>query len=266
MKVKINIVIIYVLILFCLTFLFSCKESSVEADSSTASIKGSVIYLDGSPGKYAPLQLRKLSSSLLLYTSADENGFYQFDSLEAGDYNIRFGSNNADIHSYEVDVSINESQILDQNIFILYKKIDEFNALKKSDEVFLLKLDPAGGKIGENHQFVNYLSGTFLGDAENRFTLSCDIYLTPDDLLWESADSLFSLEFIKQNYTFVTSIEESSSNGRHEIRFYDDDVKKILSNPLNGFIFIKKFDDEKLLMIPCVDNNNNDFGLIVNYQ
>jgi hypothetical protein len=262
-SLKIGCRIIFVLFLI---FISACSESSVDPDSSTASIGGSVLYLDGSPGKFAPLQLRKLSSSLLLYTSADENGLYKFDSLEAGDYNIRFGSNNADIHSYEVEVSINESQNLEQNIFILYKKIDEFNALKKGKDVFLIKYAPEGGRIGENHQFVNYLSGTFYGDITNSFTLSCDIYLAPDQLSWEANDSLFTSEFIKQNYTYITSIDEIISNRRHEIRFYGEDIVKLLSNPLNGFIFIKKNQNEKELMIPCVDYNNNDFGLLINYK
>jgi len=255
-----------IIFLMYLLFLLGCNESSVDPDSSTASIRGSVLYLDGTAGKYAPLQLRKLSSSLLLYTSADENGLYQFDSLDAGDYNIRFGSSNADIQSFEVEVAIDEGQILDQDIFILYKKIDEFNALKKNKDVFLIKYAPEGGRIGENYQLVDYLSGTFYGDFTDAFTLSCDIYLAPEQLSWEANDSLFTSEFIKQNYTFLTSVEEFNSNGRHEIRFSNEDIVKILSNPVNGFLFINKNEDEKELMIPCVDFDNNDFGLLINYK
>lgn len=90
--------------------------------------------------------------------------------------------------------------------------------------------------------------------------------MTPDDLSWEANDSLFTYEFIKQNYTFLTTIDETNSNGRHEIRFYDEDIPKLLSNPLNGFLFIKKNIDEKELMVPCVDFNNNDFGLLIYYK
>ncbi len=266
MKDKVLKIGLKIIVLIHLLFLLSCNESSVDPDSSSATIRGSVLYLDGTVGKYAPLQLRKLSSSLLLYTSADENGLYFFDSLDAGEYNIRFGSNNADIQSFEVEVSIDEGQILDQNIFILYKKIDEFNALKKGKDVFLIKYAPEGGRIGENYQLVDYLSGTFYGDFTNAFTLSCDIYLVPEELSWEANDSLFTSEFIKQNYNYLTSIDELNSNGRHEIRFSNEDIVKILSNPLNGFLFIKKNEDEKELMIPCVDFNNNDFGLLIKYK
>ena len=96
--------------------------------------------------------------------------------------------------------------------------------------------------------------------------MSCDIYLAPDQLAWDANDSLFTSEFIKQNYTYITSVEEITTNGRHEIRFYDEDIVKILSNPINGFVFLKKNEDEKQLMIPCVDYNNNDFGLLINYK
>ena len=55
-------------------------------------------------------------------------------------------------------------------------------------------------------------------------------------------------------------------NGKHEIRFYGNDIASILSNPTNGFIFVKKTIDDTKLKVPCVDFNNNDFGLKIRYK
>ncbi|MCB9210678.1 MAG: carboxypeptidase regulatory-like domain-containing protein [Ignavibacteriales bacterium] len=259
----------YLLLIF-VTFhsiiFIGCSDNGNNPIVKNSGINGHVLYLDGSVGKFAQIQLRKLSSSLLLYTGADENGFYQFDSLQAGNYKVSFLSNNEDIYTYEVELSVSEDETYEQNIYILYKKIDEFNALKKSTDVFLIKFEPEGGKIGDNYQFVDYLSGTFIGDDANNFTLSSDIYFAPENLSWSGADSLFAPDNIRQNYEFVTSITETSNNGNHEIRFSGEDISKILSNPINGFIFVKNENEDKELVIPCVDFINNDFGLIIRYK
>lgn len=254
-------------LLFTVLILSSCdSDNGVEPDPGISTITGNIQYLDGSPGKYAQIELRKLSSSLLLYSIADELGNFMFDSLDAGDYRLRFRSTSSEINTYEIEFSLSERENHEENLYILYKKLDEFNALKKSKEVYLIKFVPEGGKIGDNYQFVDYLSGTYIGDSYGQYTLTCDVYFMPDELDWFDADSIFTKEHITQNFEFVTSIEEISSNRNHELRFYGEDIVKILSNPINGFVFVKKYDDSKELMIPCVDFVNNDFGLLINYK
>lgn len=245
----------------------SCNsDNGTEPDPGNSSITGNIHYLDGSPGKFAPVELRKLSSSVLLYTNSDEFGNYTFDSLDAGNYRLRFRSTNSEINTYEVEFSLSENQNYEENLYILYKQINEFNAVKKSKEVYLIKYEPEAGKIGDNYQFVNYLSGTFSGDYNNQYTLSCDIYVMPSELDWFDSDSLFTRDYIIQNFEFVTSIEEINTNANHELRFYNDDIVKILSDPANGFVIVNKNIDGKELMIPCVDKVNNDFGLLINYN
>ena len=92
----------YLLLIF-ITFhsiiFIGCSDNGNNPIVKNSGINGHVLYLDGSVGKFAQIQLRKLSSSLLLYTGADENGFYQFDSLQAGNYKVSFLSNNEDIYT-----------------------------------------------------------------------------------------------------------------------------------------------------------------------
>jgi hypothetical protein len=246
---------------------YSCEgDNGVESPPANSAIQGNVIYLDGTAGAYAPVQLRKLSSSLLLYSNADADGNYSFDSLSPGNYIVRFRTSSADINNFEIEVELGQDQIIEQNIYLLYRYLDEFNALKKSRDVFLIKFQPEGGRIGNNYEFVDFLSGTFLGDIENNFTLSSSIYEIPDSIDWMASDTLFSPEYIESNFLFLTSIDETFINGVHEIRFSGDDLIKILSNPINGFAFVKKGDLSQELMIPCIDVINNDFGLIINYK
>ena len=209
--------------------------------------------------------MQNLSNNSRVSVNADENGIYEFSNLTAGDYLVRFKSTNYNIYTFESEVTLPANDNVEVDLYILYNMLDDSKAVQKSRDLFLIKFQPDGARIGDNHIFVNYLSGTYFGDYSNVFTLNCDIYKCPDSLDWFGPDSLFTPEYIRQNFEYVTSAEETVNKSNHEIRFYDDDKVKILSNPINGFAFLKPSDDERELKIPCVDSNNNDFGLRISY-
>lgn len=247
-------------------FSFGCKENTTEPKLENASILGKVLFLDGTIGAYAYLELQNTATNSRVYQSADANGNYQFNDLPSGNYFIRYKSSSYNINSVEKELNLAESENLEQNIYILFNMVDELTAVKKNNEVVLIKFQPDGAKIGDNFNAVNYLSGSYFGDYSHQSTLNCDVYFCPDSLDWFSSDSIFTPDYIKQNFEFVTSLEEVFSNGIHEIRVYDNDISQILSNPTNGFALIKNKIDETELQIPCVDYNNNDFGLKINYK
>lgn len=62
------------------------------------------------------------------------------------------------------------------------------------------------------------------------------------------------------------SLTENTSNFNHSVELTGEKIEMILSNPSNGFVFIKSIHDESILKIPCVDFNNNDFGWVIEYN
>jgi len=257
----------YFLIGILLLSHFGCKEKAVsEPEVKNSSISGSVLFLDGTKGVSANLELQNVSNDSRTYTIADQNGNYEFTNLISGDYFIRFKSGSYNISGFEKGITLLENDNFNQDVFILYNMVDELKAIEKNKDVVLIKFQQDGAKIGTNYNSIDYLSGIYSKDISNSYTLSCDIYICPDTLNWLADDSYFNIDYIKQNFEFVTSVDESLINGKHEIRFYENDIASILSNPTNGFIFVKKTIDDTKLKVPCVDFNNNDFGLKIRYK
>ena len=246
--------------------LFSCKESSTEVVVKNSGVSGSVLFLDGSVAANATIQIQNLYNNSLEYAYSDKNGNYLFENLSAGNYRVKFKSRTYNIESYEKGITLKVGEVYTQNIFILYNMLDESKVISKNEDVFLIKFQPDGAKIGTNHSLVNYLSGTFFGDYSNSYTLGCNIYKIPDSLDWFDADTIFTANNIRSSFELITSSDDHLSNSMHEIRFLGDDITKILSNPFNGFAFVTKEIDDREIKIPCIDFNNNDFGLKIYYK
>lgn len=250
-----------------LIFTFGCKDDSATAPlQANSSITGSVLFLDGTVGAGAPVELIRISNNSREIVNADNNGVYKFTSLTAGEYRLRFKSYSYNIITFEKDLSIAENTNYVEDLYILYNMLDELKTVVKNREVFLITFQPNGAMIGDNHIYVDYFVGNYFGDYSNSLTLGSDVYKIPDLLDWFSNDSLFTPEYIRKNFEYMTSSEDFYSNGMHEIRFYGEDIIKIISNPPNGFAFVKNTDDDRELKIPCVDFNNNDFGLHIKYK
>lgn len=256
----------YCLLILIVAFHFGCKDNSTEPEPANSAITGTVLFLDGTVGSGATVELQNMSNNSRVYALADVNGKYEFTDLKATDYYVRFKSTRNDILSFEKELSLLKDEILEQNVYIIYNMVDETRAVQKNKNVSLIKFQPDGAKIGSNYNLVNYLSGIYSGDVASEYTLACDIYKCPDNLDWFDADSIFTPENIKLNFEFITSLDETLVHGRHEIRFYENDIANILSNPINGFVLLNKNIDNLELKIPCVDFNNNDFGLKINYK
>lgn len=253
--------------LLLLIFSYGCNDDSGTAPlPANSSLTGSVLFLNGTIGAGAPVELKRISNNSRQTTNSDNNGIFNFSNLTPGEYTLRFRSYSYNIINFEKEINIKENTDYVENLYILYNMLDELRTVIKNTSVFLIKFQPDGAMIGDNHAYVDYLAGNYFSDFSNSYTLGSDIYQCPDSLDWFSNDSLFLPEYIRDNFDYITSSQDFFANGMHEIRFYGDDIVNIISNPQNGFAFVKNTEDERELKIPCVDFNNNDFGLNVNYK
>lgn len=110
------------------------------------------------------------------------------------------------------------------------------------------------------------LKGYYRRDILYSITLSCEVYIIPAGLNWANPGVEINAEYIRNNFEYVTEADEEYINGTHTIKFTGAQIPGILSKPVNGFAFVKKDNEDKELKIPCVDFNNNDFGLKIVYN
>lgn len=254
-------------ILFALGFLIlgGCNNNVTQPDPENSILTGSVKFLDGSTAPGALIQLQDLSNNKSIYSTADNNGVYEFNNLKAIKYLVKFKSTVYNISSFEKEVDLSSKSTVEQDVYILYNMLDDQSTVQKNDDVFLIKFQADGAKIGDNYSAIENITGSYYNDYSNLYTLSSDIYKCPNNINWLDHDSLFTKEYIINNFEFIMSIEEINFNSRHQIQFVGNDIRSILSESENGFAFVKKGDNNKRLKIPCVDRNNNDFGLTIKY-
>lgn len=262
---KLLLLTVFTLIISVL--LSSCKDDdTTEPQARDAQITGIVMFLDGTLGISAQIELHNISTNARSYSTADENGIYTFDSLYQGSYKVKFRSTNQNINSFEKDINLSSSQQIEQNIYITYNMLDDLNVATNDSSMFFIKYQADGAKIGTNFDSIEYLIGTYFGDYYNQSVLSCDIYKNPDTLNWSDAIVNLTSEYVRDNFEFLVSVDESFQNGRHELRFEGETIPIILSNPAGGFAFLRRENVSRTLKIPCVDFNNNDFGLRIIYK
>jgi hypothetical protein len=175
-----------------------------EPDPENSTLTGSVKFLDGSAAPAAVIQLQDLSNNRTTYTTADENGVYKFENLKAINYLVKFKSTIYNVSSFEKEVKLSSNKVIEQDILILYNMLDDQSAVQKSDDVFLIKFQTDGAKIGDNYSAIENLSGAYYKDYSDLYTLSSDIYKCPENIDWSDDDSLFTVEYIKNNFELVT--------------------------------------------------------------
>lgn len=240
-----------------------------DSDSTTevaqSSIHGSVSFLDGTPAANAEIRLIVIQSNQNKFTSTDENGNYSFEDLQDGTYEVSFISLSYEVNSYRSDPITLSGNNVEHDFNITYGILDELKSSVISDSVLLIQYQPDGAKIGNNYSAISSMQGFYRPAAGTNITLECDIYEMPENLNWNDADSL-TPSYVKENFTYLMSVSETANNFYHTMEITGENIAKIFSNPVNGFVFIKKTFDEKVLKIPCVDFNNNDFGLTIEYQ
>ncbi len=252
-------------ILFLLgAFLFGCSEDSTT-ESAASSINGKVQFLDGTAAANAEIRLIVVESNQNKFTNTDENGNYGFADLAPGKYEISFISPTYEINSYRSDeIELSGDNVV-HDVTITYNILDELKSKVISDSLFLIQYQPHGAKIGNNYSAVNKITGYYRPGTGVDITLSCEVYEMPASYNWNDADSLTPAN-VKENFTHLMSLTESSNNFNHSVELSGADIEKVLSNPPNGFVFVKSTDDSKILKIPCVDFNNNDFGWVIEYN
>ncbi len=258
---------VYIVLSLSIFLIISCSEDSVvEPETGTGEITGQVKFISGDAGAFARVNLQYLENNRTTIDTADQNGIYLFTDLVSGDYIVSFESTGYDIYSYRVDVSLSKNETITQDLYIVYNMLDDEKARTVNDSIVLVKYHRNGAGIGENYQVINNLTGYYGGDLLNSATLSCEIYELPVDFDWTDTNLDLTSEFVRQNYTYVTEVKDTTIFGNHQIVFEGEEIPKILSNPPNGFVFVRKDDQNRTLKIPCVDRQNNDFGLIINYN
>ena len=247
--------------------ILGCSDNSSDPDAKNGRIYGHVTFLDGSPGVSAVLDLKTLPINYHRTVIANANGEFSFDELYGADYVLKFQSTGGEINSYEKELTLEAGEELRNDVTITFSVLEEALAKTINDDVIMIKFEPNSAHIGNKHELVSYLTGGFYGDFAGVATLSADVYLVPSTFEWWETGFEISADSIRNNFEFVMElIEEPGSFGGHIVRIQGDNIVKILSNPENGFAFVKKGDENKILKIPCVDRANNDFGLQIIYK
>ncbi len=263
-KYIMNLTILFSLIIL----LTSCKENDtiISEEVGNGMISGIAKYLDNSVAAFARIELQSVSSGRSIYTYCDSVGKFSFSSLQEGAYNVIFRSTNYDISTSYSLVNLSKDQSVTKDIYIRYNMLDDFATRQINDNFFLIKFQPNGAKLGNNFSLVDHLSGYYRTNLSDSVTLSAQVFKVPDNLNWN--DINLNPDSIPSEFEFLFEVnDEVTFNGTHEIQISGDNISKIFSNPPNGFAFIVKKDSLNVkLKIPCVDFNNNDFGLKIIYK
>jgi len=247
----------------------SCLEEDVllNTEKGTSSISGLLKFLDNTPAGSAVIELKSNASGKFIYDTCDVNGNFAFQFLYKGDYTLTFRSTNYDLNTTYAGVSLEDNQNIIKDVYIKYNMLDDFAARIISKDVFLIKMHPDGAKLGNNYDLVNNLSGYYRAGTSDSITLSADVYLVPANINWDNPGVDLTPMYINSNFQFLFSLdEEAVVNGRHEIKILDSNIQDMFSNPSNGFAFVRRDSVANEIKIPCVDFNNNDFGLKIFYK
>lgn len=263
---KLNFSLKVISFLYILALTPGCSENSSDPDPKSGRIYGVVTFLDGTPGKSALIDLKTLPINNHRVDIADENGEYSFDELYGADYVLTFQSTGSEINRFETELSLEPGEEIRKDITITYSILEESLAKSINEDVVMIMFEPNSAHIGDNFDLISYLSGGYYRDMGNIATLSAEVYLVPETIKWWETEFEITADSIRNNFEYVMDIEEETNFGNHTIRIEGKNIPLILSNPKNGFAFVKKGEDNKALKIPCVDFNNNDFGLQIHYK
>lgn len=247
----------------------SCKEDDPVApviEQGTAQVTGQVKFLDNTPGPWAVINLKSTSYGTVVTDTCDEQGLFRFTGVSKGEYYLNFVSTAPDMNSANYLVNVDSSnQVVNKDVVITYKQLDDFKVYVKSTDIFFMQVQPHGAHIGTRFDKVDYFSGFFRRDYLNKYTLTCEVYKIPEGVNWTK--SVYTVDSIRTTFEFLTEIiEEPVKDNTHEMRIKGDAIPILLSDPPNGFAFIKKYNDDKELAVPCMDFVNNDFGFVIKYK
>lgn len=259
---------LFLVLIILSVFFISCKEEDPVApvvEPGNSKIMGKVLFLDENPAEYAVIELKSLLYGTVILDTCDAAGNFLFTGVSKGEYYLTFKSTGTDLNSSSVKAVVDtDEQEVTQNVTITYKQLDEFNARSMSPDVFFLKLQPHGARIGARYDKVDYFSGFYRNDYLKQMTLTCEVYKLPDHVSWLTP---ITVDSIRANFEFLMEIfEEPMSGNTHEIRIKDSAIPILLSDPSNGFAFVKKYADDKELQIPCLDFRNLDWGFVIKYK
>ena len=173
-----NRIYVVVLVMISIAVLTNCKkDDSVSVIPATSSITGTLKFLDGSPASFARIELTSNLSGRSIYDTCDVDGKFLFSSITTGAYTITFRSSSYDINNSYVSVHVDENQNLTQDVLIRYNMLDDFATKVISPDIFFIRMQPDGAKIGSDCSIIKNLSGYYSANGIDTLTLSADVYL-----------------------------------------------------------------------------------------
>ena len=260
---KLCLIIIFIVIVSC-----SKDNNDIVSTGGNSTVTGYLKFLNETPAANALIELKSNSSGRFVYDTCDAAGKFFFEALYKGEYTLTFRSTSYEVNTSYVTVTIEENQNVVQDVYIRYNMLDDFATKIISDSVFFIKMSPDGAKLGNKFELINNLSGYYRSNGPGLVSLSSNVYLVPASINWNNPGVEITPEYINSNFQFLFSVEEEpTTGGRHEIILTDSTIiLQMFSNPSNGFAFVLKDTSANMLKIPCVDFNNNDFGLRIFYK
>lgn len=258
-------------LLILLAFVFGCDDKNEflppAPEIGTGKIYGNLKFIDGTPGSNAMIRLKDFQTNVSLFTGADENGNYEFNELVDGKYQVVYQSPAYEMNVYLSDTleTVNNSE-LKHDFTITYRMLDDQKLKIVNDDMFLIQYHHDAGRIGDSLHLVKGLIGFYSNDFTGRAVLSSKVYSVPDSFDWEADSGNLDSTYITNNLEFLFELQDWSENSNHLVYIDGEKLGKLLTSVNKGFLFVKVGTEDQVLKVPCIDRQNNDFGLLFDYN
>lgn len=261
MKLDVRVLLVFAFIIFAAG---CADDGSVNGPKTIGTVSGQVTYLDGTKVSQLSIQFLNVTTKRSYTSVTDASGNFSVSNLAEGKYELSTQGTSSLVYKYVDTVDVNESKT-QFNFIFKYRYIDDFKFIEVNDDLSFIKFNTFDTRIGSALDSIQYVAGYFQNDFADEATLSADIYQIPDGLVWETLAQTVDADYVKNNFTKLTSITEITQQPHHILVFQGNDLNVLYSNPSNGFAFVNA-DTTKVLKIPCIDRANNDFGLEIFYK
>jgi len=260
---KLDVRVLLVVLIF--VFAYGCgDDDSVTGPKTIGTVSGQVTYLDGAKVSQLSIQFLNVITKRSYTSVTDASGNFSVSNLAEGKYELTTQGTSSLVYKYVDTVEVNENRT-QFNFIFKYRYIDDFKVIEVNDDLSFVKFNTFDTHVGSALDSINYVAGYFQNDFTDANTLSADIYQIPNGIVWETLAQTADADYVKNNFTKLTTINEITQQPHHILVFQGSDLNVLFSNPANGFAFVNA-DTTKVLKIPCIDRANNDFGLEIFYK
>ena len=130
-----------IIFLINLLIIFSCSETPVDPPiDHNSSLEGYIIFEGSSPESLSTdiTLFREGEVDAINQTQSDPTGFYYFDDLTSGNFQINFSTSGYEIHTLSATLASNEAIIIDT---IELKYIPIINYIRRTNPSALYSTD-----------------------------------------------------------------------------------------------------------------------------